>query len=214
MPEWLGIAIRSVGAILYLLFLTRILGKRQLSQITFFEYIIGITVGSIAAGICSAPNEPFWDGFLALTIVMLLPLVFEFLAMKSKWVRNIVEGNATVLIENGKILDKNLRKERLNSEELLETLRMKDVFRVADVEFALLEPSGQISVLLKEKSQGKQMPQTVILDGVFIDRHLGKLGVDRKWLEGKLNEKGIQPANVFLAQVDGNMELYVDQYEK
>ncbi|ARU62082.1 hypothetical protein CBW65_14490 [Tumebacillus avium] len=214
MPEWMGIVIRSVAAILYLLFLTRILGKRQLSQMTFFEYIVGITVGSITAEITSAPTESFWDGILALSIVMLLPLVFEFLAMKSKWVRNIIEGNATVLIEHGKVLDKNLRKERLNSEELLETLRMKDVFRVADVEFALLEPSGQISVLLKEKTLGRQMPQTVILDGVVIDRHLEKLGVDRKWLDGKLQEKGIAQSSVFLAQVDGNMELYVDQYGK
>ncbi|GAX89176.1 DUF421 domain-containing protein [Effusibacillus lacus] len=225
MPEWLNITIRSVAAVLYLFLLTRVIGKRQLSQITFFEYIVGITIGSIAGFIATDMDGPVLHGFLALTIFALFPVLIGWLQLKSKTIRNVVDGNATVLIKDGKILEDNLKKERITTEELMEQLRMKNAFKVADVEFAVMEPNGSVSVLLKSENQPLtpkhlglsvapvKEPQAVIMDGVIMDEPLATIGFNRKWLKTELEKQGVALENVFLGQVDDNGQLFLDLYD-
>ncbi|BCJ87230.1 DUF421 domain-containing protein [Effusibacillus dendaii] len=225
MPEWLNILIRSVVSLAYLLFLTRLIGKRQLSQMTFFEYTVGITIGSIAAVIATDLDGPIIYGLLAMTIYGLVPILLAWLALKSKWLRDLIGGRSTVLIKNGKIMEDNLRKERMSVEELMQHLRMKNAFQAADVEFAVLEANGSVSALLKSDNQpitpkhmGQQVapvkePQTVILDGEIMDEPLATIGFNRQWLKTELEKTGVALENVFLGQVDGNGQLYVDLYD-
>ncbi|HZG79182.1 MAG TPA: DUF421 domain-containing protein [Brevibacillus sp.] len=225
MPDWLDIVVRSVVAFAYLFILTKIIGKRQIRQITYIEYIVGISIGSIAAFMATEVDGPIYHSLIALTVFALFPVLIEWLSLKSKTVRNLVEGNATILIKDGKILEDNLKSERMTTEDLLEHLRMKNVFRVADVEFALMEASGDLSVLLKSQHQPvtpqhlglkvspAEEPQTVIMDGVILDESLANNGLNRNWVRAELEKAGVALENVFLGQVDKGGQLYLDLYD-
>jgi len=225
MPEWINIAWRSLVTLAVMLLLTRLLGRKQLSQMTFFHYVVGITAGSIAAFISTELEGNFMLGMTALIIWMLIPLALEWATLKSKRVRDWVEGKGMVLIKDGKVLEDNLKKVHLTSDELLEQLRSKNAFRVADVEFAVMEPNGKLSVLLRKENQpltpkhlgvkvpNEQEPQTVIMDGNIMDEPLATIGLNREWLRAELDKLGVTLENVYLAQVDANKQLYVDLYD-
>ena len=225
MPDWVNIVIRSLGAILYLFLLTKLIGKRQIRQLTYIEYIVGISIGSIAAFMATEVDGPIYHSLIALTIFAAFPVVTEWLSLKSKKIRNLVEGNSTILIKDGKILEDNLKSERLTVEDLMEQLRTKNVFRVADVEFVLMESSGEISVLLKSQHQPvtpqhlgltvspAEEPQAVIMDGVIMDEPLATMGLNRNWVRGELEKAGVALENVFLGQVDKGGQLYLDLYD-
>ncbi|MFP3391910.1 DUF421 domain-containing protein [Brevibacillus sp. SIMBA_040] len=225
MPDWLNIALRTIGALVYLLILTKIIGKRQIKQLTYIEYIVGITIGSIAAFMATEMDGPAYHSLIAMGIFALFPVVMEWLSLKSKKLRDFFEGKSTVLIKEGKILEDNLKKERLTAEDLMEQLRIKNVYKIADVEFALMETSGEISVLLKSQNQPitpKLMEwsvapveegQVIIMDGVIMDEPLATAGLNRRWVRTELQKAGVALENVFLAQVDKGGELYLDLYD-
>ncbi|WP_079910823.1 DUF421 domain-containing protein [Paenibacillus sp. 32352] len=223
--EWLHIALRSLGAIAMLFLITRLLGKKQISQLTFFEYITGITLGELAGFISTDLENHYTHGITALLVWFLVPLTIELVSLKSVTLRKWFEGNGTVMIKDGKVMGKNLRKERYTADELLEQLRKKSVFNIADVEFAVLESSGELNVLLKKENQPltpKQLgikvgpekePQTVIIDGNIMDEPLATAGFSRAWLQAELEKIGVTKDNVFLGQVDSYGSLYVDLYD-
>jgi uncharacterized membrane protein YcaP (DUF421 family) len=223
--DWVSIVIRSFFALVFLFVLTRILGKKQISQLTFFEYVLGITIGDLAGAISTDVDVEFWHGVIAILVWVLIPLTLEILTLKSKTLRLWFEGNGTVVIKDGKILEDNLKKERYTGDELLEQLRTKSVFRVADVEFAMLEANGDLSVLLKSEFQPltpnhlgmklniEKPTQSVIMDGVIQDEPLAATGRGRGWLHKELDKLGVTKENVFLAQVDTHGELTVDLYD-
>ena len=225
MPDWLNIALRTIGSLVYLLILTKIIGKRQIKQLTYIEYIVGITIGSIAAFMATEMDGPAYHSLIAMGIFALFPVVMEWLSLKSKKLRDFFEGKSTVLIKEGKILEDNLKKERLTAEDLMEQLRIKNVYKIADVEFALMETSGEISVLLKSQNQPitpKLMEwsvapveegQVIIMDGVIMDEPLATAGLNRRWVRTELQKAGVALENVFLAQVDKGGELYLDLYD-
>ncbi|UQZ36594.1 hypothetical protein C2I18_25480 [Paenibacillus sp. PK3_47] len=224
MPEWFEVIWRTSFAVVVLFLLTKLLGKRQISQLSFFEYITGITVGDLAASISLDTDKTWYLGLIALIVWVLFSLMIEFLKIKNKKTRDFIDFKSTVLVKDGKILEDNMRKERISSDELLEELRKKDVFKLADVEFAIMESDGAINVLLTRENQPltpkdlgiklapEQEPQIVIMDGKIMDASLEKRGLSRSWLQGKLENLGLTEANVFLGQVDTYGELTIDLY--
>lgn len=221
MPDWLEIVVRTIAAVAILFILTKVLGKRQISQLSLFEYITGISIGNIAAYVSLDLDNLWYLGLVSLAVWVSISVGMEFLTMWSKRVRDLVDGNATVLIENGKLDKKMLFKERLTLEELLEQLRKKDVFRVADVEFAVMEPSGEINVMLKKEHRpitpellgwrvGKEhVAKTLIIDGEIQTDALEKAGCSKERLLHELKRKNVRLKDVFLAQIDSNGRLTV-----
>lgn len=224
MPEWLEVIWRTSLAVVVLFLLTKLLGKRQISQLSFFEYITGITIGDLAASISLDTNKTWYLGLIALLVWVAFSLVIEYLKIKNKKARDFIDFKSTVLIKDGKILEDNMRKERISSDELLEELRKKDVFKLADVEFAIMESDGAINVLLTRENQPltpkdlgikvapEQAPQIVIMDGNVMENSLETLGLSQGWLQGKLEKLGLSVQSVFLGQVDSYGELTVDLY--
>ncbi len=153
MPGWVIIAFRSILFLLILLITTKMLGKKQISELSFFEYVSGITIGSIAGEVVTGLESNMYYGALAILIFGLVTLLVDFLSLKSKTFRDVVEGRGTVIIKDGKILEDNLKKEKYTIDELSALLRQKNIFRVADVEFAVLEPRGNLSALLKSENR-------------------------------------------------------------
>lgn len=225
MPGWLEMAIRSLGIIIGLLFITRLLGKKSLSNISFFELIMAITIGSIAANISVNRDILIADGIISLLIWLFFPLLLSIFALKNKKVRDFISGKATVFIKDGKVMEDNLKKEKYSTDELLSGLRKHQVFKAADVEFAVLEPNGDLNVLLKKEQQpltAKDMliptvtvkePQTVIMDGEILDEALATAGLNRAWLQTELEKIGVAIENVFLGQVDSFGQLTVDLFD-
>lgn len=225
MPVWLIILLRSAGMFLLLLFITRLLGKRQTARLSMFDVIgavvLGVTAGSISLNLL--PNPLY--GFIVLAVWTIFYLAVSFLSIKYKTVRDMVQGKETVLINHGKVLEDALMGARLTPEDLLSQLRKKNVFNVADVEFAAMENDGIMSVLLKKdrapvtaKTMGvpigqESVPQTVILDGVMMDEPLTAMGLNRHWLHTELEKAGVAPENVFIGQVDHAGQLYLDLFD-
>ncbi|MFQ6338814.1 DUF421 domain-containing protein [Bacillus sp. AF62] len=224
LPEWTLVILRSVFILIILFAITKWLGKRQISQLSFFEYIAGMTIGDIAAQVSTGLDSKFFHGVFAILIFAVVPFLTGILSLKNKTARDFFEGKSTVLIKDGKILEDNLKKEKYTSDELLELLRGKSAFSVAEVEFAVLEPSGELNVLLKKDSQpltakdiglkvpNEKEPQTVIMDGNVLDEPLSASGHNRAWLHSELEKLGVVIENVFLGQVDSYGQLTIDIY--
>ncbi len=194
-----------------------------MSELTFFDYVVGITIGSIAATLSVQLNQNTMATLAGLGVWALLPIMLAYLCLKNIWIRKVVEGEATVVIENGKILEEYLAKARLSVDDLLTLLRAKNIFNVADVEFALLESNGKLSIQLKSQklpltpgdlnlsTKYAGLPTALIEDGKVLTDALKSLGLTRAWLQFQLGKQNIKdPSQVSLAQLDTTGNLYVD----
>ncbi|HZG71447.1 MAG TPA: DUF421 domain-containing protein [Chondromyces sp.] len=225
MPEYALIAVRSILSFLVLFVLARILGKKQISHLTFFDYVVGIVIGEIAALMAVDLSLKFVNGLIGLAVYTLLPLIFAFGAIKSFKFRDLVESSPSILVKNGKIMEKNLLKHKMTFDDLLTGLREKDAFKVSEVELAMLETNGQISVMKKPEFQsltpkdiGLRMeedhaPSLIIVDGTLLEKRLHYLGYTKEWLLEEIKRQGATTfEDVFLAQIDSNGSVYVDLF--
>lgn len=150
MPEWTQVIVRTLVAVVFLFALTRLLGKRQISQLSFFAYITGITIGDLAATVSLDLESNWYLGMVSLAVWAIVSLGIEFLQLKSKKARDFIDSTSTILIKDGKVLEDNLKKEKLTNEELLQQLRAKSAFKLAEVEFAIMELMARSMFCLKK----------------------------------------------------------------
>jgi uncharacterized membrane protein YcaP (DUF421 family) len=225
MEEWLVIVFRTLGLFALLILAVPLLGRKPLSGMTTFDYIVGLVTAMMIALIALHVVENLAHGLLGLFFWFIAILGVQFLIQKSKWAHDHFYGKEVVVIKQGKVMEENLQSARLTGEELLSQLRRKNIFQVADVEFAVMEANGDITALLKREQQPLtpkdfrikvntyQEPQAVILDGKIMDEPLTTLGLNRAWLMNELDKIGIAAENVFIGQVDSMGELYIDLFD-
>ncbi|UCZ52595.1 DUF421 domain-containing protein [Bacillus shivajii] len=219
------VLVRGLIGFIVLLVLARIMGKKQINQITYFEYIVGIAIGSIAAELTFSPDIRISNFVFGMVIWSMLPIVVSKIELKSYGFRMLTEGKPTVVIENGKILEENLKKEDLTVDELMIYLRDKDVFKLSDVETAIFESSGQLSVMKKSDVmpitpkdmnmvvEQEHSPRIVIVDGNVMEKSLKEYGYTKDWLLGEVMKQGAEDfSDVFVAQIDSMGNVYVDLY--
>jgi uncharacterized membrane protein YcaP (DUF421 family) len=225
MQNFVVVMFRTIILFFLTLFIVRIIGKSSLSKATPFKFIsymvIAIIVSLISVGLI--PNITF--GFIALAVWLLFSIALDYLAMKSKWVHDFINGRETVVIKDGKVMEESLKDLRYTGEELLRELRTKNAFSLADVEFAVMEATGEVNVLLKsdkkpitahdlnQKVAPTSEPQTVILDGTILDEPLSTIGLNREWLKVQLSNAGVSIDNVFIGQVDSSGDLFTDLFD-
>ena len=145
---------RTTGAFIALLILARILGKKQLSQLTFFHYITGIAFGSIAAEIAGQTDVKFMDGITALIWWAVLTLLASYISLKSSKLRIVLDDQPTIVVKEGAIMENAMKKEKLHVNDLMMMLREQSIFTLQDVHYAILETNGQLSVMKKITQQG------------------------------------------------------------
>ncbi|WP_234417301.1 MULTISPECIES: DUF421 domain-containing protein [unclassified Lysinibacillus] len=215
--------IRTTCAFFAILLLARIIGKKQLSQLTFFHYVTGITFGSIAAEISAQVETPFLDGLVSLIWWTILTLLISYLSFKSKKARILFDDKPMILIRNGIILNDNLRKSRLHPDELTMLLREQSIFSLDEVLYAVFETNGELSVMKKPLMRGATkedvniaapapqfLPTELISDGKIITKNLAELQLTEEWLLKKLSKKNINNVkDVYFAQVLENGSLYI-----
>jgi len=223
MPIVAVVIIRSFIGFFLLLVLVKLIGKQQVTQLTFFDYIVGITIGSMASTLSVQVNENTWATIAGMVVWTLLAIILAVIGIKSPFLRKVIEGVPEIVIQNGKIKIDVLKRNKLSMEDLMMMLRSKDVFRVDDVEFAVLEQNGKLSVLLKSQKKPltpqdmnistkyNGLPTNLIVDGRLNMEALKSVNLTKAYLEHHIRKKGITDINdIFLAQLDTQGNLYID----
>ena len=225
MQMWIQILLRTTSLFLLTLILIRLMGKRNISRMAPFSFISYVVIAVLAALISANIITNLAFGFIALSVWALFPIALDYLSKKSKLIHDLINGKETVLIKHGKIMEESLLQVGLTGEELLRELRYKNAFNLADVEFAVIETTGDLNVFLKsdkkpvtahdlaQKTAPQTESQTVILDGNVLNEPLTSLGLNKEWLRIQLENMGVSLDNVFIGQVDSSGDLYLDLFD-
>lgn len=216
------IALTSILSIFTLFLLAKLIGNCQISELNLFDYINGITIGSIAAELAT-DLENWHQTLLALVIYGVFTFLINFLNRKSQFCRRITDGHSFVLYDNGTIYDKNIARSNIDINEFLLQCRCQGYFDLQDIQTAILECNGKVSILPKAAKRpstpedlGLNPTQdyiiaNVVLDGTIMYQNLEHTGKDEKWLLKQLHEKGVKDIkNVLLAtcSMDNQVEVY------
>lgn len=220
--ELLLVAFRSILILIILFILTKIMGKKQVSQMNIYDYLIGITIGNLAADISLNLDHSLINGILSLIIYALSSVLVTYLSLKSLKIRKLFSGNPSILIEKGNILIKNLKKEGIDINNLTEEARLEGYFNLSDIEYAILETNGQISFLpksqndyvtnknMKLKTKENELSINLIQDGIIMTGNLEYIQKTEEWLMKRLKEKGYKnPQDIFLLIYKNDKELTI-----
>lgn len=226
MNEGIVVVVRGIIAFFSLLIFTRLLGKQQVSQLTLFEYILGITIGSMASTLTTDLSSAAWPHWVGLVVWALLVYLVQLMAIKFPKVSHYINGKPQILIANGKILETTMREIRYSLYDLLEQLRTNDIFDISQVEFAILETNGKLTVLKKSQYQPvtpkdmnistdyQGISTEIIYNGIVLEHNLQKLNLDKIWLNNQLKSRGIKSCTeVYIAMLNTSGELYIDLYK-
>lgn len=222
MHELLQTLIDSLVAITSLFLLARLMGKKQISQLSFFDYVVGISIGSIAAAFACDKTIGYIHGLISMVVFGLFPVLLSAISAKSYRAGKLLDGEPVILIQNGIIIEENLKKTKLTVNDLLEECRLKNAFHIQDIDYAVFETSGKLSVLMKAallpltpqdmklQVAGRGICTNVIVDGKLLEYNLAALGVDKAWLDGELSRLNIlDKAELLLCCMDSSMQVYV-----
>ena len=219
-----NIIIRCVVAMTTLFFMTKLLGKKQVSELSLFDYVVGISIGNFASEMAINLEAEFFNALLAIVVFGLLAYIISILTLKSLKLRKFFVGAPTILIENGKLIYKNMKKSMIDVNDLLSQAREMGDFDLSEIEYAILEANGKISFLVKGeyknitikdmdlKAQKQGLCANVILDGNIMNDNLNNIGKDEEWLIHELDIKGKNVSDILLATVDNNDKLTI--YER
>ncbi len=219
--------ILTFSSLVVLFLLAKLMGNKQLSQLSTFDYINGITIGSIAAELATSKWEDFYEPLIAMIIYGLAAVIVSYLSLTTMPVRRFFSGKTMVIYENGKFFKKNLLKGKLDVGEFLSEIRSQGYFSMKEIESAFLESNGKISILPKSdkkpmtpydmgmKPSKSKAEIIVIIDGNILYKNLNQCGKNPEWLLNKLKEHKVSSEDVFIAQTDGENDLSVYiNYEK
>ena len=217
------IAIRAVIMFFVLFIIVKILGKKQIKNLTLYDYILSITLGSITADSIISLDTPIYDGILALVIFSLIGYITSLLSYQNHTVEKIMDGKPLALYENNNFNYENLETAKLSVAKLLENCRLKGCFDINELESAILEPSGDISILLKEKAKpitGKDLKNNIqksnkkqslnyviVVDGAINEEELKKSKKSKSWLNNYLKSKKITIEKISLLTVNKNNKV-------
>lgn len=219
--EYFNVFYQSLFSIIALLILTKLLGYRQVSQFSMFDYINGITIGSIAAEMAIDLEGNFLKPLLAMVVYAAFVILLSKISQKSIPLRRLINGKAIMLYQDGQIYNENLRKAKMDVDEFLVECRVNGYFDLSQIESAVLEPNGKISFLpvtedrpatpkdLGIKPAQEEIFANIIIDGHIMKENLKHVGRDQNWLNQQLDGQNIKkPEDVFLAICDKQGNFY------
>ncbi len=223
--EVLDTVVRALVSLTTLFLITKLLGKKQVSQLSLFDYVIGISIGNFAAEMTINIESQYLNGLTAIIVFGLVAYLVSYLTMKSIVLRRFFIGTPTILIQNGKLIEKNLKKVKFDINDLLEECRGNGYFDISQIEYALMEVNGKVSILPKGeyipvtikdmnlKPSKQELTANIIIDGKIMYNNLKNMKKDEDWLEKELKVKGYKTLdNVLLATLDNNDKITV--YER
>lgn len=217
--EWITTALTALFSYFYMFFIAKLMGHRQISQLDAFDYITGITLGSIAAELATELENPMRP-VIAMAVYGLLTLLMNQITLRRNRSRKFIEGTPTILFHNGKLYRQNLKKAKLDLSEFMVLCRQQGYFDLSQVYSVVFEHNGSLSILPREadraatpKDLGQSPKQStffteVIMDGRVLKENLHRLGKEEKWLQKQLEDQGYHtPREIFLGLCDQNDTL-------
>ena len=220
--DLLDVILRCLVSLVTLFLVTKMIGKKQVSQFSLFDYVIGISIGNFAAEMAINLDSSYLHGTVAVIVFGVVAYLVSLLTMKSLKIRKFIIGDPNILIKDGKILYNSLKKSKFDINDLLEEARINGYFDISDIDYALMEANGKISFLPKIESQNptnkdlklninkKGLCINLIIDGQIIDKALIDIHKDESWLLKKLKDRKYKLEEVILATIDlqNNLKVY------
>lgn len=223
----LTIFLRTVLIYFVVFLMLRIMGKREIGKLSLFDLVISIMIAEIAVFVIEDTKKPLMDGILPMGTLVLIQVLLAYITLKSRTIRVLFDGKPSVLINKGMINREEMKKHRYNLDDLMLQLRQNKIMNVADVEFAILEPTGKLSVVGKDKEEKETeagamkpnetiryegLPLPLIMDGKVQDDNLEKIGQTRFWLKNQLQEKGARDfKEIFYCSIDHRGRMFIDR---
>ena len=217
-----AVLFRALISLATLFIVTKVIGKKQVSELSIFDYVIGISIGNFAAEMTINMDSPEVDGIIAVLIFGAIAYIVSFLTLHSIGLRRFFIGTPTMIIQDGKLLRNNMKKARLDMNDLLEEARIKGYFDLSQIQFGILEANGEMSFLpyaeyqpmtpkiMNQKVSKNCLTGNVVIDGVIMKNNLEKLGKSKEWLEKQLHDKGIKnKKEILLATLDQADKLII-----
>ena len=217
---------RSILIYIFVLVVMRLMGKREIGQLQPFELAIAIMIADLASIPMTDPGIPISNGIISILGLLVMHLIISIINMKSIKAREIICGKPTILIYRGKIDEKALKKERFTINELEERLRGNNVTSLGDVEYAILETSGQVTVIQKPEKRNtipedfnivpeyEGIPYDLVVDGKIMDDNLRALGKNREWLKKQIEKFKMRPEEALVVTYDGKGQIFCQKKEK
>jgi len=213
---------RSILSILALFFLTKMMGRKQISQLNLYDYVVGITIGSVAAEISTNFDTDFLGGIVVMSVYSVVSVIFSFITEKSIILRRFIIGVPIVVIEKGKILEASLKKAKFDVNELLQEARISGYYDLSQIEYAVMEANGKVSFLpkskyipvtpddMKLKVDKNGLVSNLVIDGEIMLNNLKRINKDKKWLLTRLSNLGYDNlANILLVTCDNKEKITV-----
>lgn len=206
MNDTLIIILRTIALYWIILAILRIMGKREVGELSIFDLVVFLLIAEVGSIAIDNPESNFWHAFLPMGVLLIIQLIASYTSLKSKKFRDMMEGHPSIIIKDGVIVEKEMRKQRYNLDDLLQQLREQQIGSIRTVSYAFLEPSGNLSVF---KKQEEQFIFPLITDGDIQMEHLTRIGKSKEWLLEELNKKMLNDyRKVFYCSYE-NGELYI-----
>jgi len=216
---------RAIFLYIVVLIVMRLMGKREIGQLQPFELAISIMIADLAATPMTEAGIPITNGIMPILGLLVMHLIISMINIKSRKAREIICGKPSLLIFRGKIDQKILKKERFTINELEERLRDNNIFNIGDVEYAILETSGQVTVIPKPNKKPvtpedlniepkyEGIPYDLVVDGKVEYENLKKIGKNYTWLQKQTEKFGIKPEDALIVTIDGDNQFFCQQIE-
>lgn len=225
--EVMDVVVRSIISLVTLFLVTKMLGKKQVSQLSLFDYVIGISIGNFAAEMTFNVDSQYMNGIVSVLIFGVVAYLVSIWTMKSIWLRRYFMGTPTVIIQDGKLLETNMKKVHIDVNDLLEECRGNGYFDLNEIEYAIMEANGKLSILpkpeykpltvkdMKLKGENQGLCANVVIDGKLMLNNLENMNKDKKWLMHELKIKGYRNVkDILLATLDVNNKVTIYERNK
>lgn len=217
--DFLNVILTSLLSVVALFIIAKVMGHKQVAQLDFFDYISGITIGSMAAELSTELEAP-WKPLVAIAVYGVISVLLCKIAQKFPRTRRFINGSPTILMHNGKLYRKNMKKSKLDLSEFMVMCREQGYFDLSNIQTAVFEYNGKLSILpvstgrpvipsdLELKPEQEQISTEIIMDRRIMGENLHRMGLDETWLQKQLKEQGYQNAKeIYLGLCDQNNQL-------
>lgn len=219
----MNVILRTVIIYFTVLLVIRLMGKREVGQLSTFDFVVAIMIAEIAVFPMEELHIPIHIGLIPMFILVGGEILISYVCLKSRFLRKIIDGGPSIIISNGIILEKEMRKLRYNMNDLLAQLREKGVFDISHVKYAILETSGKISIMLETSKRAltpedmnlslpdEGVPLPVIIDGEVLQQNLTLLGLTNDWLNDKLKKYNLSIKEILYGSIDSRGKLFLSE---
>jgi len=202
---YLGILFRTVFLYLLVLVVFRLMGKREVGELSIMDLVVFVLIAECVAFALDDIEKPLFENVFPIIILLGIQYLNSLLALKSKKIRDLIDGDPSIIVEDGVINQEEMRKQRYNLDDLFQQMREERIPSVQQIKYAFLEPSGKLSIFLKDDDP---LIFPLIVDGYIVDRHLKFIEKDREWLLENLKKKGYKPEDIFYCCYE-NYDLHI-----